>query len=82
MSKYATKADLKNATVFNTSRLAAKSDLASLKAEIDKIYVGKLKTVPAALSKLSDVVNYDVVKKTVGDKLVAKVNNTDTSGFV
>ena len=35
------------------SKLGGKSDLASAKAEIDKIYVGKLKTVPIDLSKLS-----------------------------
>ena len=34
------------------------------------------------LSKLSDVVKNDVVKKTAYDKLVAKVNNNDTSDFV
>ena len=33
------------------------------------------------MSKLSDVVKNDVVKKTVYDKLVAKVNNIDTSDF-
>ena len=37
--------------------------------------------VPVDLSKLSDVVKNDVVKKDVYDKLVAKVNNIDTSGF-
>ena len=37
--------------------------------------------VPVDLSKLSDVVK-NVVKKTVYDKLVAKVNSIDTSGFV
>ena len=34
------------------------------------------------LSTLSDVVKNDVVKKTVYGKLVAKVNNIDTRGFV
>ena len=34
------------------------------------------------LSKLSDVVENDVVKKTAYDILVAKVNSTDTSAFV
>ena len=34
------------------------------------------------MSKLSDVVKNDVVKKTVYDKLTAKVNNIDTSRFV
>ena len=62
-SNYATKLDLKNATGVDTSKLAAKSDLASLKAEIDKIDVDKLKTVPVDLSKLSHVVNNDAVKK-------------------
>ena len=37
--------------------------------------------VPVDLSKLSDVVKYDVVKKAVYDKLVAKVNNVDTNDF-
>ena len=34
------------------------------------------------MSKLSDVVKIDVVKKPVCDKLVAKVNNIDTIGSV
>ena len=39
LSNYATKIDLKNATGIDTSKLATKSDLASLKAEVDKIDV-------------------------------------------
>ena len=39
-------------------------------------------TVPVDLSKLSNVVKNEVVKKTVYDKLVTKVNNIDTSGFL
>ena len=38
--------------------------------------------VPIGLSKLSDIVKNDVVKKDVYDKLVAKVNGIATSGFV
>ena len=38
--------------------------------------------VPIYLSKVSDVVKYDVVKKDACDKLVAKVDNIDTSRFV
>ena len=38
--------------------------------------------VPLDLSKLSDVVKNNVVKKEVFDKLVTKVNNINTSGFV
>ena len=45
------------------SNLASKSDLAKLKAEIDKIDVGKLKAVPVDFTKLSDVVNDEVVNK-------------------
>ena len=35
--------------------------------------------VPVDLSKLSDIVKNDVVKKTGYEKLVAKVNSIDTS---
>ena len=82
LSNFATKAYLKGTKGVDTSNLAAKSDLAGLKAEIDKIDVDKLKTVPVDLSNLRNVVNNDVVKKNVYDKLVAKVNAINTSGFV
>ena len=62
LSNYATKAKLKNATGVDTSKLPAKSDLASLKAEVDKIDADKVKTVPVDLSKLSNVVKNEVVK--------------------
>ena len=38
--------------------------------------------IPVDLSKLSDVVKNDVVKKTVYNKLVAKVDSIDTRDFV
>ena len=38
--------------------------------------------IPVDLSKLSDVVKDDVVKITLYNKLVAKVDNIDTSDFV
>ena len=82
MSSYATKLKLKEATRIDNSNFALKSILASLKTEVDKINVGKLKTVPVDLSKLSNVVNNDVVRRTVYDKLVTKVNNIDTTGLV
>ena len=53
----------------DTPKLSAKSDLASLRAEVDKLDTDKLIPVPVDLSKLSDVVKNDVVKKTVYDKL-------------
>ena len=72
---------LKKATGVDTSKLAAKSDLTSLKDELDKTGEDILKTVPVDLRKLSNVVNNEIVKKIVCDKLVPKVNNIDTSGF-
>ena len=81
LSNYATKADLKNATRIDTSKLALKSDLANLKPEVDNLDIDKLVPVSVHLSKLSDV-KTDAVKKNLYDKLVAKVNNIDTSGFV
>ena len=79
---YATKTDIKNILHVDTSIFALKSKLASLKTEVDKLDIGKLASVPVDLSKLSDIVKNDVVKKTVYDKLVAKVNSIDTSSFV
>ena len=61
----------------DTSRFALKQNLAGLKTEVDKVDINKLVPNPVDLSKLSDV-----VKKTVYDKLAAKVNNIDTSTFV
>ena len=52
------------------------------KTAIDKTDLVKLKLAPDDLSKLSDVVNNDVVRKTVNDNLAAKVNNIDTSRIV
>ena len=54
-------------------------NLAKLKPEEDKINVGKLTTVPTDFSRLSNVVDNHVVKKTIYDKLVTKVNSTETS---
>ena len=82
MSNYATKADLKEATGIDTSNFALKSNLASLKTKADKVDLDKLKTVPFNLRKLSNVVNNGVVKETVYNKLITKVNSIDTSGFV
>ena len=82
LSNYATKADIKDITHVDTSSFALKTYLASIKTEVDKLDVGKLVTVPVDLSKLSNVVKNEVVKKTVYDKLLNKVNNIDTSGFL
>ena len=82
LSNYATKADIKNISHVDTSSFALKSNLVSLKTKVNKLGIYKLVPVSVDLSKLGDVVKNDVVKKTVDDKLVAKVNSIDTSGFV
>ena len=82
LSSYATKADIKNISDVETSNFASKTNLANLKTEFDKLDIDKLTPVPVDLSKLSDVVKNDIVKKDVYNKLVAKVDNINTSGFV
>ena len=82
LSNYATKTDIKNISHVDTSSFALKTNLANLKTEVDKLDIDKLVPVPTDLSKLSNAEKKDVVKKTVYDKLVGKVNDIDTSGFV
>ena len=82
LSNYATKTDIKSISHIDTSSFALKTNLANLKTEVDKLDIDKLVPIPADLSKLSNVVKNDVVKKTVFDKLVTKVDNIDTSDFV
>ena len=82
LSNYATKTDFKNTSYIDVSSYALKSNLASLKTEIDKLDIDKLTSVPVDLAKLSNVVKNDVVKKTECDKLVNKVNGIDTTNFV
>ena len=82
LSNYATKTDVKNVTQVDISSFALKSNLANFKTAVDKLDTDKRKSVPVDLRKLSNVVKNDVFKKPLYDKLVAKVNNIDTSGFV
>ena len=63
MSNYATKTNIKNISHIDTSNFALKLNLASLKLEVGKLDINKLVPVPFDLSKLSDVVKNDVVKK-------------------
>ena len=63
MSNYATKADIKNISHVDTSSFALKSNLASLKTEVDKLDINKLVPVQVDLSKINDVVKNDAAKK-------------------
>ena len=72
-----TKADIEGATGVGTSNLA--DDLVSF--DIDKINIGKLKTVSADLRKLSNVVEVMLLKR-LCDKLATKFNAIDSSKLV
>ena len=63
LSNYATKDDIKNITHVDTSSFALKANVANLKTEVDRLDIDNLVPVPTDLSKLSDVVNNDVIKK-------------------
>ena len=64
LANYATKTDLNNVTHVDVSSFASKTNLAALKTEVDKIDADKLKTTPADLSKLTNAIENDAVKKT------------------
>ena len=66
----------------DVSSFALKSNLVSLKTEVDKLDIDTLEPVPVDLSKLSDVAKYDAVKKTECNKLVTKVDSIDITNFV
>ena len=52
LSNYATKTDLKNVTHIDTSSFTLKTNLASVKTEVDKLNIGKLVLAPVDLSNL------------------------------
>ena len=57
LSSYATKSHLKNATRIDTSKLASKSDLVSLKARVDELDINELKSASTNLSNLKSKVD-------------------------
>ena len=85
LSNCATKADIKNISHVDTSSFALKTNLANLKARVDKLDIDKLVPVLIDLSKLSDVVKNDTsefVLKTKYDTDKSELENniSDTSG--
>ena len=60
LSNYATKTDSKVVTHVDPSNFALKTNLTSLKTEVNKLDIDKLVPVPADLNKLSDVVKKSV----------------------
>ena len=65
LSNYAAKTDINNIAHVDTSNFALKTNLANLKTEVDKLDIDKLVPIPADLSKLSNVVENDVVKRLI-----------------
>ena len=74
LTNYATKTDLKNITHVDVSSFASKTNLASLKTDVVKIDVDKLKTVPVDLAKLTNAVEHNLVKKTVYNTKVTSID--------
>ena len=67
LSNYAAKDDIKNITHVDTSRFALKTNLPSLKTEVDKLDIDKLVPIPVDLSNLSHLVKNYVVEKSMYD---------------
>ena len=75
LSNYATKADIKNISHVDTSSFALKTNLADLKTEVHKLDIDKLKPLPNDVSKLSNVVTNEVVKKTDYNTRITETEN-------
>ena len=82
LTNYATKTDISNVAHVDTSSFAFKTNLASLKTEVDGLDIGKLVPVPNDLAKLSNVVKNEVVKKTEYNTLKTKVDGINTDDYV
>ena len=57
LSNYATKTEIKNISHVDTSSFVLKSNLTSLKTEVDKLDIEKFKTLPNNLSNLKSKVD-------------------------
>ena len=68
-------------THVDISSFASKTNLSSLKTEVDKLDIAKLTPVLKDLAKLSNLVKNYAVKKTEYNKLVKKVDKLDTTEF-
>ena len=75
LSNNATKADIKNITHVGTSSFALNTNLANLKTEVDKLDIDKLVPAPTDLTKLSNVVKNDVIKKTDYNAKITEIEN-------
>ena len=87
LSNYARKVDLKNATGVDISKLATKFDLASLKAEVDKLDIDQLYQnlliLAINLSNLKSKVDKSDIDKSVPAPVdLSKLSNVVKNGVV
>ena len=78
LKNYATKEELRNITHADTSSFALKTNLASLKTEVDKLDIPKLTTLSTDVAKLSNKVANDLVEETDFNSLKTKVDKNKT----
>ena len=78
LKNYATKEELKNITHVDTSSFTLKTNLVSLKTEVDKLDIPKLKTVFIDLADLTKEVKEDSTKKTDFNSLKTKIDKNET----
>ena len=74
LKNYTTKEELKNIPHVDTSSFALKTNLVSLKSEVDLLDIPKLTTLPVDVAKLSNKVANDLVEETDFNSLKTKVN--------
>ena len=75
LSNYATKTDIKNISHIDTSSFALKSNLASLKAEVDKLDIDKLRSLPNNFSNLKSIDKLNIDKLTPVPVDLSKLTN-------
>ena len=74
----ATKKDLEGITHVELSSFALKTNLSSLKTEVDKLDIPKLGPLPTDVAKLTNKLANDLVEKTNFNSLKTKVNENET----
>ena len=62
-SNFATKSEVKKATGVLASKFAIKAGLASVKSDVDGLDIDQLETLSTGLSRLTNVVDNDVVQR-------------------
>ena len=76
LSNYGTKTNIKNISHIGTSSFALRSNLASLKTEVDKLDIDKLKSLPNNLNNLkSKVDKLDIDKLVAAPVDLSKLSN-------